>query len=129
MIQRREPPRFQSPPAIGMPNFVATSTSARRFSSALPRNSSEPPPPPYTSAVSNRVTPRSSAFATTARVCAWSQRCPKLLQPSPTSETRSPERPSGLVSIVDSERREGDRQTVAGLRDRRLLHRHRVALG
>src|SRR5262245_62044396 len=124
---------------IGIANLVATITSPRRFSSALPRYSSETPRGPYTSAVSNRVTPRSSAFATTARVCAWSQRMPKLLQPRPTTETRRPERPSGFVSMAryapterpveSSERDEADRQAVPRLRDRRLLDGHHVAGG
>src|SRR5712691_4694677 len=42
------------------------------------------------SAVSNRVMPASSAACTTRRVAARSRRVPKLLQPRPTSETRSP---------------------------------------
>src|SRR5712691_4789280 len=42
------------------------------------------------SAVSNRVMPASSAACTTRRVAARSRRVPKLLQPTPTSETRSP---------------------------------------
>src|SRR5882757_11187263 len=45
------------------------------------------------SAVSKRVMPRSSALWTTLREAARSIRPPKLLQPSPTSETRRPDVP------------------------------------
>src|SRR5216683_949305 len=45
------------------------------------------------SAVSKRVMPRSSALWTTLREASRSIRPPKLLQPSPTSETSRPERP------------------------------------
>src|SRR5215469_6676881 len=53
------------------------------------------------SAVSNKVMPRSSALCTTARVPSTSSRAPKLLQPSPTTETRRPERPRLRCSIAD----------------------------
>src|SRR5579884_4017273 len=46
------------------------------------------------SAVSRKVTPQASASSTTARVPSRSTRRPKLLQPSPTSETSSPLWPS-----------------------------------
>ena len=62
-------------------------TSSRRPTSARPRYSSDSPSP-YTSAVSKCVTPASSAAATTSRVAAASSRRPKLLVPSPASETR-----------------------------------------
>src|SRR6267142_2702944 len=42
------------------------------------------------SAVSNRVTPASSAACTTLSAASRSRRVPKLLQPRPTAETRSP---------------------------------------
>src|SRR5437867_5917993 len=51
-------------------------------------------------AVSKNVTPSSSAFCTTAALCSLSHRIPKLLHPSPTAETWSPERPRFLYSTV-----------------------------
>src|SRR5215510_13953661 len=45
------------------------------------------------SAVSNRVMPRSIALWITLREVSRSVRWPKLLQPRPTAETRSPEPP------------------------------------
>src|SRR3954447_15072671 len=51
------------------------------------------------SAVSSNVMPSSSAASTTARVRSRSTRPPKLLQPSPTTETVSPEAPSWRYSI------------------------------
>src|SRR3546814_4018962 len=45
------------------------------------------------SAVSRSVMPRSIALWTTARVSSRPMRPPKLLQPSPTSDTRRPDRP------------------------------------
>src|SRR5208282_4888774 len=52
------------------------------------------------SAVSNRLMPSSSALCTTARVCSASHRMPKLLHPSPTAETLSPEVPSLRYSTI-----------------------------
>src|SRR6266540_6020388 len=51
------------------------------------------------SAVSNSVTPASSAASTTARVPSTSTRIPKLLQPSPTTETSAPSLPNWRVRI------------------------------
>src|SRR4051812_44783142 len=45
------------------------------------------------SAVSKNVTPASRAASTTARVPSTSRRPPKLLQPSPTTETSGPALP------------------------------------
>src|SRR5258708_22747556 len=45
------------------------------------------------SAVSKRVMPRSSALCTTLREASRSMRPPKLVQPSPTSETSRPDFP------------------------------------
>src|SRR5687768_6811611 len=53
------------------------------------------------SAVSNRVIPRSIARSTTARDASRSMRPPKLLQPRPTTETRSPDLPRLRSSIPD----------------------------
>src|SRR3954463_14976979 len=51
------------------------------------------------SAVSNNVTPASSAAATTARVPSRSTRPPKLLQPRPTTETSGPSLPNRRVRM------------------------------
>src|ERR671937_1762192 len=51
------------------------------------------------SAVSNSVTPASSAASTTARVPSRSTRIPKLLQPRPTTETSGPSVPNRRVRI------------------------------
>src|SRR5215469_12792626 len=59
------------------------------------------------SAVSKRVIPRSSALCTTARVPSTSSRAPKLLQPSPMTETRSPDFPRLRCSMSDAFWRRG----------------------
>src|SRR6266571_6918535 len=51
------------------------------------------------SAVSNSVAPASSAASTTARVPSRSTRTPKLLPPSPTTETSGPSAPNRRVRI------------------------------
>src|SRR5919198_2751897 len=52
------------------------------------------------SAVSISVTPASSAASTTARVPSRSRRIPKLLPPSPTTETSGPSTPKRRVRIA-----------------------------
>src|SRR5918911_5196860 len=52
------------------------------------------------SAVSSSVTPASSAASTTARVPSRSRRIPKLLPPSPTTETSGPSAPKRRVRIA-----------------------------
>ena len=80
--------------AVGMPNLVAMMTSPRRSPRALPRISSEGPcSPAYISAVSKKFTPSSIALSTTALAPSWPMRMPKLLQPSPTTETCRSELP------------------------------------
>src|SRR5438552_18021337 len=54
------------------------------------------------SAVSIKVTPTSIAFCTTATDSASSHRAPKLLVPSPATETRSPELPRFRYSTHSS---------------------------
>src|ERR1041384_2585032 len=76
-----------------MPNLEASTISLRRSPSISPSTVSEPPRPPYTSAVSNSVMPQSSALWMTAREFSSSIRWPKLLQPSPTTDTRRPDLP------------------------------------
>src|SRR3954470_19345798 len=53
------------------------------------------------SAVSNSVTPRSIALWITLREVSRSVRWPKLLQPSPTAETRRPEPPRLRICMDD----------------------------
>src|ERR671935_614093 len=65
------------------------------------------------SAVSNSVTPASRAAFTTARVPSRSTRMPKLLQPSPTTETSGPPSPNRRV-------RTGRDGRASGMRYRRL---------
>src|SRR5215217_89325 len=74
------------------------------------------------SAVSKKVMPASSAASITARVPAWSSRRPKLLQPRPTTETLSSERPSRFSRIPGQD---GRSPTVCVVRRRR---RHRRSM-
>src|ERR1700746_700433 len=68
------------------------------------------------SAVSNSVMPRSSALWMTFREVSRSVRWPKLLQPSPTAETRKPERPRLRICMeLSCDKREG---AHCGARDR-----------
>src|SRR6185437_15488033 len=89
----------RAPSRIGDANLVARITSLRRLPRIFPSSVSEPPLSPYESAVSKKSIPASSAAWITARVPASSSRPPKLLQPSPTSETCRPEGPSARVLI------------------------------
>src|SRR6266566_6952795 len=82
------------------PNLVARTTWSRRPASTSPSSSSLLPPPPYMSAVSSRVIPASMAASTTERVASASSLRPKLLQPSPATDTSSPESPSDLYRIA-----------------------------
>src|SRR5579864_8453992 len=77
----------------GLPllHFVAMIARSRRPFSARPRSVSLSP---YDSAVSKKLTPASSAACTTFAVAPSSRKCvkivqPKLLQPTPTTETSS----------------------------------------
>src|SRR6185437_1517873 len=60
-------------------------------------------------AVSISVTPRSSALSTTSREAARSMRPPKLLVPSPTSETSGPASPNLRLCM----RRSGEARSPA----------------
>src|SRR5262245_56922969 len=75
----------------GEGNFVAMTTSARLAPSALPSLSSLAP---YDAAVSKRLRPASRAAETTALVSSSSILKPKLLHPSPTTDTFRPDEPS-----------------------------------
>src|ERR671937_946086 len=78
------------------------------------------------SAVSISVTPASSAASTTARVPSRSTRMPKLLLPSPTTETSGPSAPKRRV-------RTGRDARACAMRYRRLgssdLHVSEISLG
>src|SRR3954449_515604 len=119
MTQRREPPRrFGSSWLIGMKNLVARNTSSRRPSRASPTISSEMPAE-YTSAVSTKLTPASSAR--------WMMRVessrsslpqgPNIIVPRHSGLTRTPVRPSGRYSMR------------SGLRDGTTEGFHRDLLG
>src|SRR6266542_3225485 len=69
------------------------------------------------SAVSNNVTPASRAASTTARVPSRSTRMPKLLQPSPTTETSGPSVPNRRVRTARDGRASGMRYRSLGSSD------------
>src|SRR5438105_1900972 len=69
------------------------------------------------SAVSKSVTPASSAASTTARVPSRSTRMPKLLQPSPTTETSGPSVPNRRVRTARDGRASGMRYRRLGSSD------------
>src|SRR5262249_7598840 len=82
--------------SCGGGTFVAMTTSARRDPSALPSRSSLAP---YDAAVSKRLRPSSSAAETTALVASSSILKPKLLHPTPTTDTFRPDEPSWRKDI------------------------------
>src|ERR671937_57578 len=69
------------------------------------------------SAVSISVTPASSAASTTARVPSRSTRMPKLLLPSPTTETSGPSAPKRRVRTSRDARASGMRYRQLGSSD------------
>jgi hypothetical protein len=83
MIHRRDPPRRFSDSAMGLANLVASTTSSRRPFSALPTISSDSPPE-YTSAVSIRLMPASSALWMMRIESSWSglPMAPNIMAPS-----------------------------------------------
>src|SRR5512142_1127929 len=95
------------PPSMRKPNLVAITTRSRLPDSARPSSSSLWNGP-YTSAVSSRVTPSSSArwsVATDSASCASPYDWVIPMQPRPTHETSSPCRPSlRLASAIDPPR-------------------------
>src|SRR3954467_13158674 len=119
-IQRREPPRRFGSSPIGMKNFVASTTSSRRFFSALPTISSDSPAE-YTSALSTKLIPASSARWMMRIESSWSglPQAPNIIVPRQSFETWTPVRPRGRYSIA------------SGLRDRHAegLERDRLGLG
>jgi hypothetical protein len=95
MIQRREtPPRLGSSP-IGPQNLVARTTSSRRPLSALPTISSDSPAE-YTSAVSTKLIPASSAAWMIRIESSWSAlpHAPNIIVPRQSFDTWTPVRPS-----------------------------------
>src|SRR5256885_3569812 len=78
------------------------------------------------SAVSTRVTPTSSAASTTARAPPRSTRIPKLLQPSPTTETSGPSLPNRRRRMRLDARASGVRYRQLGSSD---LQVSEIALG
>ncbi len=101
-------------PGISFPNFVATITSRRRGPRKRPRSSSLSPFA-YMSAVSKKFIPTSSAASITSWLRNSSIRPPKLLQPTPTTETARD--PIGLVSTCSPLHR----RSCGELHTRRLL--------
>ena len=108
MIQRRDPPRMFGSLPIGEKNFVASTTSSRRPSIALPTISSDSPAE-YTSAVSMKLMPASSAVDDPHRVV--------VVGVAPLAEHHgaqavhahlTPLRPSVLISMLVTNRREPD---------------------
>src|SRR5256714_3700493 len=69
------------------------------------------------SAVSSSVTPAWSAASTTARVPSRSTRIPKLLQPSPTTDTTGPSAPNRRVRIPTGARASAMRYRRLGSSD------------
>src|SRR4051794_6635297 len=95
-IQRREPPRELGSSPIGMKNLVARTTSSRRPASASPTISSDTPPE-YTSAVSTKLIPASSARWMMRMESARSSlpQGPNIIAPRQSGLTWTPVRPSG----------------------------------
>src|SRR4051812_19769598 len=120
MIQRREWPRWLGSSSIGTDTLVARTTSSRRSFSALPTISSDSPAE-YTSALSTKLIPASSARWMMRIESSWSglPQAPNIIVPRQSGETWTPVRPSGRYSIV------------LRLRDRHAdrLERHRLGLG
>ena len=95
LIQRADPPAWLGSRLIGRPNLVASTTSSRWPLMAWPTTRSDWPRV-YTSAVSIRLIPASSARRTIAAASSslgppWR---PKFIAPKPSSLTSIPETPS-----------------------------------
>src|SRR3954452_7124535 len=96
MIHRRDPPRALRSSPIGMKNLVARTTSSRRPFRASPTISSEAPAE-YTSAVSTKLIPASSARWMMRMESARSSlpQGPNIIAPRQSGLTWTPVRPSG----------------------------------
>ena len=82
MIHRRDDPRWLESSLIGATNLVASTTSSRRPLRALPTISSDSPPE-YTSAVSMKLMPASSAAWMMRMLSSWSRlpHAPNIIAP------------------------------------------------
>src|SRR3954469_12889911 len=100
MIHRREPPRELGSSPIGMKNLVARTTSSRRPCRASPTISSDTPAE-YTSAVSTKLIPASSARWMMRMESARSSlpHGPNIIAPRHKGLTCTPVRPSGRYCI------------------------------
>src|SRR3954469_24644673 len=101
VIQRRELPRMLgSSSLIDAWTLVASTTSSRRPLRALPTISSDSPAE-YTSALSTKLIPASSARWTMRIESSWSvlPQAPNIIVPRQSFETWTPVRPSGRYSI------------------------------
>ena len=103
MIQRRELPRWLGSSSIGTDTLVASTMSSRRPFSALPTISSDSPPE-YTSAVSTKLIPASSARWMIRIESSWSvlPQAPNIIVPRQSLETWTPVRPSVRWSMACS---------------------------
>ena len=92
--------RFGSSP-IGAKNLVASTTSSRRLAIALPTISSDSPAE-YTSAVSMKLMPASSAALMMRTQSSWSglPQTPNIMAPRQNSLTWTPLRPNGRVFMA-----------------------------
>ncbi len=99
-IQRRELPLRFGPSPIREWNFVASTTSSRRPASALATISSDSPAE-YTSAVSTKLIPASSARCMIRIDSSWSvlPQAPNIIAPRQSGLTSTPVRPSRRYSI------------------------------
>ena len=105
-MRRREAPVPLGPGLIRKRPLVATTTLSRalRDASQAPKTRSERPSCPYTSAVSTKLTPASSARSRMAKVSSWldetlciidfSSASPKVMAPRQSTETCVPVVPS-----------------------------------
>src|SRR3954453_23723342 len=102
-IQRRVLPNWLGSSPIGPWTLVASTTSSRRPANALPTISSDSPRE-YTSAVSMKLMPASSAAWMTRIESSWSglPHAPNIIAPRQSGETWTPVRPSGRCSTAAS---------------------------
>src|SRR3954463_10647641 len=130
MIQRRELPySLTSSPIVPWTLVARTTLSRRPPASALATISSDSPRE-YTSAVSTKLIPASSARWRIRTESSWSvlPQAPNIIAPRHSGLTCMPVRPSGRCSIGRSLRGcpQGGRQPLAAALDCRLVER-RVA--
>src|SRR6188472_2543488 len=115
MIQRREtPPRLGSSP-IDPQNFVASTTSSRRPFKALPTIFSDSPAE-YTSAVSTKLIPASSARWMMRIDSSWSAlpQAPNIIAPRQRGLTLTPVCPSVRLVMAPDDNADGLRRWAHG---------------